>query len=501
MTVFGQDAFTDTAGDDLVTQHTPDVGTGWNLHSSSGSVSAAITDAGRCRLHLGTVGQLYYITDTSPSAEYDVTVDVYKADNTSSTIGPAGRINPSGNDCYLARHWTDNHNWELYKFLGGSYTLLGSYDQTLTDGNTYTCKLELRDAAKKVYIDGVERISSGDNDITAAGRAGFRGDYAQSNTTGLHVDNFVAETPTSSVDRAVAGNQPASTGTLTRLLQALRSLAGSQPASTGTLTRVLHASRALAGSQPNATGALTRVKNAVRSLAGSQPNATGTLARLLLAVRSLAGSQPSATGTLTRSAYVGARSLAGNQPSATGALSYVAGPARSVSGNQPAATGALSRLLQALRSFAGNQPNATGALTRLLQAQRALAGNQPSATGALSAARGFLRTVTGDQPASSGTLTRVLHAARAFAGNQPTATGVLSRVINAGRSLTGSQPTSTGTLSRKLTGLRSFAGSQPTATGVLTYVIVGGGSTIVPSVNPPGNHIGFNTVPSIGAAA
>ena len=55
-------------------------------------------------------------------------------------------------------------------------------------------KLEIRDAAKKVFIDGVERISSTDNAITAAGKAAIR--YYNSDwgfgTTGKAIDNFVA---------------------------------------------------------------------------------------------------------------------------------------------------------------------------------------------------------------------------------------------------------------------------------------------------------------------
>ena len=55
-------------------------------------------------------------------------------------------------------------------------------------------KLEIRDATKKVFIDGVERISSSDNTISAAGKAAIR--YINSDwgfgTTGKAIDNFLA---------------------------------------------------------------------------------------------------------------------------------------------------------------------------------------------------------------------------------------------------------------------------------------------------------------------
>ncbi len=215
--------------------------------------------------------------------------------------------------------------------------------------------------------------------------------------------------PAGGVTRSLAGSQPAATGILTRIEQALRALAGSQPAATGTLARIEQAVRALAGDQPAATGTLTRVHGRPRSVAGEQPAATGTLTRIEQALRALVGVQPSATGTLTRIEKA-VRALSGDQPSATGTLTHDAAPTRSLAGDQPAATGALTRIYNALRALTGDQPSATGALTRTKQALRALTGSQPSATGTLTRQEQAVRALTGDQPSATGTLTYVFTA-------------------------------------------------------------------------------------------
>ena len=70
----------------------------------------------------------------------------------------------------------------------------------LVNGTTSHLKLEIRDATKKFFIDGVERISSSDNAITAAGKAAIR--YYNSDwgfgTTGKPLDNFRATNPNTS---------------------------------------------------------------------------------------------------------------------------------------------------------------------------------------------------------------------------------------------------------------------------------------------------------------
>jgi hypothetical protein len=189
---FASDTFTDTAGTEL-SLHTPSGGGSWTLHGSY-TRTMVVSDANRCRQG-GTAGASCYYHSASPaSAEYDVSADLYVKTNNPITMGVAGRIDTATNTMYATRYVSGSTQWELLRISGGSSASLGTYVQTLATETAYRVKLEVRDAAKKVFIDGVERISSADNAITAAGRAGVRqgSNTSGADGTGYHLDNWEA---------------------------------------------------------------------------------------------------------------------------------------------------------------------------------------------------------------------------------------------------------------------------------------------------------------------
>jgi hypothetical protein len=106
-----------------------------------------------------------------------------------------GRASTSSNTYYRAGYFGPGTDWELYKVVNGTSTLLGTYDQTLSAGATYTVKLDMQGSTIRLLVNGVERISVTDASITAAGRGGVRLGYlgatsVPSNTSGLHLDNL-----------------------------------------------------------------------------------------------------------------------------------------------------------------------------------------------------------------------------------------------------------------------------------------------------------------------
>lgn len=106
------------------------------------------------------------------------------------------RLNAWAEDCALLEARLVVAAWRLFKRVAGSQTELGTaYSQVLSAGNDYVVKLEIRDATKKVYIDGVERISDSDNPITAAGKVGLYGFVPATNSTGMHWADFSAADP------------------------------------------------------------------------------------------------------------------------------------------------------------------------------------------------------------------------------------------------------------------------------------------------------------------
>lgn len=189
---FASDTMTDTVGT-LLTSHTGEVGATWTAGGASSP--GKITDANRVRCDGGGTGYGWHVASGSPAGvEYTVAVDVRVVDGSSSVAGVVGRAKASGGGetCYLAIHRIGSTRWELQKAVSGTYTSLGTFSQVLATNNTYALTLDITDAAKRLLVDGVERINSGDNAITTADKAGVWLETAVTNTTGMHLDNFVA---------------------------------------------------------------------------------------------------------------------------------------------------------------------------------------------------------------------------------------------------------------------------------------------------------------------
>lgn len=184
MATFVQDTFTAANGTNI-TSRTGEVGATW----TNGSPAATfLIQSNRA---YPTVAGNSYTSGLPATAEYSVECDYYIASKTGSS-GPAGRINPGANTYYYAYHNNPTNEWLLVKIVTGTITTLGVWVSATTAGQTYNIKLELLNATKKVYIDGIERISSADNAITGAGRAGMRSGAGNTSTTGMHMTNFLA---------------------------------------------------------------------------------------------------------------------------------------------------------------------------------------------------------------------------------------------------------------------------------------------------------------------
>lgn len=87
-----------------------------------------------------------------------------------SATGVIGRMTDTTH-FYMCR--TVTTGLQLYKFNGGA-TLLGSYATTINLGTDYTVKLTMEGTALKGYLDGTERISTTDSDLSSVGLGGVR---------------------------------------------------------------------------------------------------------------------------------------------------------------------------------------------------------------------------------------------------------------------------------------------------------------------------------------
>lgn len=180
---FVEDTF--TGSHTHIVDHTGETGASWTYHPDRVS-GAGLTIDGRCNYGSGSTGlAIAYASGLPATAEYDVEWDVFVDASGSTSNGGWGRLSTLAQTGYFARH--NGTQWDLFHASSGTFTSLGSFTQSLVTGNTYRVKLEIRAASKKVYIDGVERISSSNNAVTAAGRVGIR-----ATTANQSIDNLLA---------------------------------------------------------------------------------------------------------------------------------------------------------------------------------------------------------------------------------------------------------------------------------------------------------------------
>jgi hypothetical protein len=100
-------------------------------------------------------------------------------------------MDTTANTFYHVRFNHASSKWELFKFVAGVNTSLGtSAVFTYSVGETYNVKLQIRDAAKAVIVDGVEVVTSADNSIAGPGFAGIRWSSGVTDSTGTHFDNY-----------------------------------------------------------------------------------------------------------------------------------------------------------------------------------------------------------------------------------------------------------------------------------------------------------------------
>lgn len=249
------DTFTE-ATDTTLVSHTSDSGHTWAKHQGNNLTVLASGDYLYNAAPTNT--SRYNLAVTPATAEYDVQADVISS--ASEAPGPSGRITTADSDEYIVYY--SSSNWRLVKIDAGVATELATYTGD-TPSTTKVVKLEIRDAAKKVFIDSVERISSADNAITAAGRPGlnFRGQ------TGEQMDNW------SSTDAAASSSAAASSaGTATAIATGSSSAAVPANASGAATAIATGSSAATAEISASGTSTATAVGQAT---ATSVANAVG----------------------------------------------------------------------------------------------------------------------------------------------------------------------------------------------------------------------------------
>lgn len=163
---FWNDTFTGGAG--VLTGHTSDSGHSWTVDTGS-SGDMALNGSGKVKDNAGN-SPLVYISAVSSTAEYST-----KATWTSVTDGggPACRVVVGTNSGYITEYISGAGEYRLVQRVAGIDTSLGTF--TAAHPSNTVMNIQCYDAAKKLFLDGTERISSSDNTLPLAGRGGLLG--------------------------------------------------------------------------------------------------------------------------------------------------------------------------------------------------------------------------------------------------------------------------------------------------------------------------------------
>lgn len=194
---FVNDTLSGEADGTNLSAHTGETGATWTLLAGSAILLLA---SGRGYV---TNSTFYKASGVPASPEYSVSLDAIGVSATTGrAVGPIGRMVDASN-CYYAWAYM-GVGLEMFKRVSGTITQIGSFATTVDENYSKRLRLELLDGAKKLFEDEVERISSADNTLTAAGFAGVRGTSASTATVGIHFDNVTATDASAAVTGSVS---------------------------------------------------------------------------------------------------------------------------------------------------------------------------------------------------------------------------------------------------------------------------------------------------------
>ena len=194
MATFLTDTFSGESGLVFLSSHTGETGATWVQDSGYGDQFVVVNTTGR--IYPGASQSANLSSGTPASAEYDIEADLVCLSNVGNVQICARMANAA--TMYMAGFF-NGAGWQMYYQNAGSFSSALDTDSTthgttLTVSQTYHLKFEVRNATKKLFVDSVELLSTTDNTITGAGKAGVRGSDGTS-TTSYHLDNLTAYDP------------------------------------------------------------------------------------------------------------------------------------------------------------------------------------------------------------------------------------------------------------------------------------------------------------------
>lgn len=165
-----------TYSDDFNRPDSTDLGPNWTEHDDNWSI-----DTNQLRPGSSTTGVALYGSPMDTTDHYsEIVISVVGG----TSMGVVARSDSNSLNFYVMR--ANGSNWTIFSNVGGTFTSLGSYTASVTDGDV--ARIQCVGSTIKGFINGVERISVTDTSITSGLYAGVRGDV----TNVGRYDNFLA---------------------------------------------------------------------------------------------------------------------------------------------------------------------------------------------------------------------------------------------------------------------------------------------------------------------
>lgn len=187
MATFASSTFTGTA---LTTLSTLDS----NFTVGTGAVGTFEVNNTGTSLYIKTGTTNYYHATAPAGADYTVTTTSLARDIAGYTVGPTARHDTASQTYYGAR-MDGGNGWRLIKVVSGTFTALGATARTFTAGNSYTVTLTVSSTSISLSAEGgaftVGPVT--DSSISAAGRPGIHGSFAESPSVGFCPSSWQAD--------------------------------------------------------------------------------------------------------------------------------------------------------------------------------------------------------------------------------------------------------------------------------------------------------------------
>lgn len=167
------------------------------------------------------------------------------AATTAASHGVWCRGNSNLTSGYLWRN--DGTSWDLFSVVGGSFTNIGTFAGAAAPGDV--AKVQADGSTIKGFVNGVERVSVTDANVTTGTSVGIRSESSGS----IRFDDFTG----ADVAQTVTGTASGAFGGLTATATGVRTVSATASSAFGGLTAAATGTRTVSGTASSSLGALT----------------------------------------------------------------------------------------------------------------------------------------------------------------------------------------------------------------------------------------------------